>query len=92
MKGEIYRLCKDIESCEQAANNTKSELLSQSRNLEIEFQQTIETMKKQAEENIKKLSSEKVHNTKYLFLNNICTVHIIGNFVFIFRICRNLLK
>lgn len=60
MKGEIYRLCKDLESCEQAANHTKSELLSQSRNLEVEFQQTIEALKKQAEENIQKLSSEKV--------------------------------
>jgi len=60
MKGEIYRLCKDLESCEQAANHTKSELLSQSRTLEIEFQQTIEALKKQAEENIQKLSSEKV--------------------------------
>jgi len=60
MKGEIYRLCKNIESCEQAANHTKSELLSQARALETEFQQTIESLKKQAEENIKKLSNEKV--------------------------------
>jgi hypothetical protein len=60
MKGEIYRLCKDIENCEQAANHTKTELINQSRALEIEFQQTIETLKKQAEENIKKLSNEKV--------------------------------
>lgn len=67
MKGEIYRLCKDIENCEQLANHTKSELLSQSKNLEVEFQQTIETMKKQAEENIKKLLSEKVHFTNICF-------------------------
>lgn len=60
MKGEIYRLCKDLESCEQAANHTKSELQRQSRALEIEFQQTIEALKKQAEENIQKLSNEKV--------------------------------
>jgi len=60
MKGEIYRLCKDIESCEQTANHTKTELLSQSRALETEFQQTIETLKKQAEENVQKLSNEKV--------------------------------
>lgn len=80
MKGEIYRLCKDIESSEQAANQTKSELLNQYRNLEIEFQQTIETMKKQAEDNIKQLLSEKVHNTKYLFLNNIFIVPIIDVF------------
>ncbi|XP_026814438.1 rootletin isoform X2 [Rhopalosiphum maidis] len=59
MKGEIYRLCKDLESCEQAANHTKSELLNQSRTLEIEFQQTIEALKKQADENIQKLSHEK---------------------------------
>lgn len=60
MKGEIYRLCKDIENCEQTASRTKSELLGQSRALEVEFQQTIETLKKQAEENIQKLSNEKV--------------------------------
>jgi len=61
MKGEIYRLCKDIESCEQAANQTKSELLSQSRALETEFQKTVEALKKQAEENIQKLNNEKVY-------------------------------
>lgn len=61
MKGEIYRLCKDIESCEQAANQTKVELLNHSRTLETEFQQTIDTLKKQAEENIQKLSNEKVY-------------------------------
>lgn len=61
MKGEIYRLCKDIESCEQAANQTKAELLNHSRTLETEFQQTIDTLKKQAEENIQKLSNEKVY-------------------------------
>lgn len=61
MKGEIYRLCKDIENCEQAANHTKSELVSQARALEIEFQQTIESLKKDADENIKKISNEKVH-------------------------------
>lgn len=61
MKGEIYRLCKDIESCEQAANQTKSELISQSRALETEFQKTIESLKKQADENIQKISNEKVH-------------------------------
>lgn len=61
MKGEIYRLCKDIESCEQAANQTKNELLNHSRTLETEFQQTIDTLKKQAEENIQKLSNEKVY-------------------------------
>lgn len=60
MKGEIYRLCKDLENCEQAANHTKSELLNQSRTLEMEFQQTIEALKKQAEENIQKLTCEKV--------------------------------
>lgn len=60
MKGEIYRLCKDIESCEQAANQTKSELISQSRALETEFQKTIEALKKQADENIQKISNEKV--------------------------------
>lgn len=60
MKGEIYRLCKDVESCEQAANQTKSELISQSRALELEFQKTIEALKKQADENIQKLSNEKV--------------------------------
>lgn len=60
MKGEIYRLCKDIENCELAANQTKSELLGQSRALENEFQKTIETLKKQAEENLQKLSNEKV--------------------------------
>lgn len=61
MKGEIYRLCKDIENCEQTANHTKSELLSQARTLEIEFQQTIESLKKEADENIKKISNEKVY-------------------------------
>lgn len=61
MKGEIYRLYKDIESCEQAANQTKSELFSQSRALETEFQKTVETLKKQAEENIQKLNNEKVY-------------------------------
>lgn len=61
MKGEIYRLCKDIESCEQAANHTKAELLSHSRTMKTEFQQTIDNLKKQAEENIQKLSNEKVH-------------------------------
>lgn len=61
MKGEMYRLCKDIESCQQAANQTKSELLSQSRALETEFQKTIEALKKQAEENIQKLNNEKVY-------------------------------
>lgn len=60
MKGEIYRLCKDVESCEQAANQTKSELISQSRALETEFQKTIEALKKQADENIQKISNEKV--------------------------------
>lgn len=66
MKGEIYRLCKDIESCEQTANLTKSELISQSRALETEFQQTIEALKKQAEENIQKLSNEKVFTKSLL--------------------------
>lgn len=61
MKGEIYRLCKEIESSEQLANQTKSDLLCQSRALETEFQKTIETLKKQSEETVQKLSNEKVH-------------------------------
>lgn len=70
MKGEIYRLCKDIENCEQAANHTKSELLSQARALETEFQQTIESLKKEADENIKKLSNEKVHILSFKLFKN----------------------
>ncbi|XP_050535942.1 rootletin isoform X2 [Daktulosphaira vitifoliae] len=59
MRGEIHRLCKDIESCEQIANNTKAELLLQYRTLETEFQQTIDTLKKKAEEDVLKLINEK---------------------------------
>lgn len=60
LKGQITRLAKELESSERRAQDIKQSLTQQSGDQIAEFQQTISNMKKQSEDNMKKVNDEKV--------------------------------
>ncbi|XP_063909729.1 rootletin isoform X3 [Zophobas morio] len=59
LKAQIARLTKDLERSEKRCIEVKNSLLQQSGNKEMEFKQTIEKLKSQNEDNIKKLTEER---------------------------------
>lgn len=66
LKGQLTRLTKELENSEKRAQDMKQSLTQQSGDQIAEFQQIISNMKRQSEENIKKMSDEKV--LIYLFI------------------------
>ncbi|XP_032664691.1 rootletin isoform X3 [Odontomachus brunneus] len=59
LKGQITRLTKELENSEKRAQDIKQSLTQQSGDQVAEFQQIISNMKKQSEDNIKKVNDEK---------------------------------
>lgn len=60
LNGQIVRLTKELENSEKRAQDIKQSLTQQSGDQIAEFQQIISNMKKQSEDNIKKINDEKV--------------------------------
>lgn len=60
LKGQVARLTKELENSEKRAHDIKQSLTQQSGDQMAEFQQIISNMKRQSEENTKKMSDEKV--------------------------------
>ncbi|KAL0100440.1 hypothetical protein PUN28_019642 [Cardiocondyla obscurior] len=58
-KGQVTRLTKELENSEKRAQDIKQSLMQQSGDQIAEFQQIISNMKRQSEDNIKKISDEK---------------------------------
>ncbi|KAL6443577.1 hypothetical protein ACFW04_001609 [Cataglyphis niger] len=59
LKGQVTRLTKELENSEKRAQDMKQSLTQQSGDQIAEFQQIISNMKRQSEENIKKMNDEK---------------------------------
>lgn len=62
LKGQVERLMKDLENNEKRAQEMRQSLTQQSGDQEAEFHHIISNLKKHSEDNIKKLSEEKVIN------------------------------
>lgn len=65
LNGLIARLTKELENSEKRTQDIKQSLTQQSGDQIAEFQQIISNMKKQSEDNTKKMNDEKV-----LFIKN----------------------
>ncbi|XP_071554708.1 uncharacterized protein Root isoform X2 [Temnothorax nylanderi] len=59
LKGQVTRLTKELENSEKRAQDIKQSLTQQSGDQIAEFQQIISNMKRQSEDNIKKINDEK---------------------------------
>lgn len=59
LKGQITRLTKDLERSEKRCIEIKNNLTQQAGNAEAEFQATINNLKKQNEDNVRKLTEER---------------------------------
>lgn len=59
LKGQITRLTKDLERSEKRCLEIKSSLTNQAGNQEAEFQQAVGNLKRQNEENVRKLTEER---------------------------------
>lgn len=59
MKGQIAKLTKDLERSEKRCQEIKSSFTQQSGVQEAEFQQTLNKLKQENEENVRKLTDEK---------------------------------
>lgn len=59
MKAQIARLTKDLERSEKRSVEMKNSLTQDAGNKEAEFKQTLDKLKIQNEENVKKLTEEK---------------------------------
>lgn len=59
LKGTVARLTKDLENSEKRCQDIKVSLSQQAGNMEAEYQQTITNLRKQSEENVRKLMEEK---------------------------------
>lgn len=66
LKGQITRVTKELENSEKRAQDVKQSLTQQSGDQVAEFQQVITNMKKQSEDNMKKVNDEKVFIVDYL--------------------------
>ena len=62
LKGHIARLMRDLENSEKRSQEIKLNLTQQRGNQEAEFQQIIVNLKKQNEDNTRKLVEERVSN------------------------------
>lgn len=60
LKEQVTQLTKEVENSEKRAHDMKQSLTQQSGDQVAEFQQVISNMKRQSEENIKKITDEKV--------------------------------
>lgn len=56
----VSRLTRDLENSERRAQETKQNLTKQAGDQQAEFQQTMLNLKKNYENNLKKLNEEKV--------------------------------
>lgn len=87
LNGQIARLTKELENSEKCAQDIKQSLTQQSGDQIAEFQQIISNMKKQSEDNIKKMNDEKVLFIKdYGFLGNIVLLYCISNMYIYFSL------
>ncbi|XP_072755819.1 uncharacterized protein Root [Anoplolepis gracilipes] len=59
LKGQVTRLTKELENSEKRAQEMKQSLTQQSGDQMAEFQQIISNMKRQSEDNMKKINEEK---------------------------------
>lgn len=59
MKGQITKLTKDLERSEKRCQEIKNSFTQQAGVQEVEFQQTLNTLKQENEDNFKKLTEEK---------------------------------
>ncbi|XP_077281306.1 ciliary rootlet coiled-coil, rootletin isoform X2 [Temnothorax americanus] len=59
LKGQVTRLTKELENSEKRAQDIKQSLTQQSGDQIAEFQQIISNMKRQSEDNMKKINDEK---------------------------------
>lgn len=59
LKGQVTRLTKDLERSEKRCQDIKNSLTQQSGAQEAEYQQTINKLKQQNEENVKRLTEER---------------------------------
>lgn len=60
LKQQVARLTTELENSEKRAQDIKQSLTQQSGNQIAEFEQIISNMKKQSEDNVKKMVDEKV--------------------------------
>lgn len=60
LRGQVARLTKDMESLEKRARETKDTLVRQMTSQESEYQQIISNLKKFNDENMRKLTDERV--------------------------------
>lgn len=72
LKGQVTRLTKELENSEKRAQDMKQSLTQQSGDQIAEFQQIISNMKRQSEDNMKKMSDEKVLIYRIFFS---CLIH-----------------
>lgn len=59
LKSQIARLTKDLERSEKKCVEMKNSFTQQSGNKEVEFKQTLEKLKQQNDDNVKKLTDER---------------------------------
>lgn len=62
LKEQVARLTTELENSEKRARDIKQSLTQQSGNQVAEFEQIITSMKKQSEDNVKKMLDEKVRS------------------------------
>ncbi|KAJ8974640.1 hypothetical protein NQ317_019874, partial [Molorchus minor] len=62
MKSQITRLTKDLERSEKRCAEVKTGLTQAAGNKDVEFKQTVDKLKQQNEDNVKKLTEEKEKN------------------------------
>lgn len=60
LRGQLARVSKDVEALEKRARETKTSLMQQMSIQETDYQQIISNLKKCNDDNIKKMSEEKV--------------------------------
>lgn len=59
LKGTVARLTKDLENSEKRCQDIKTSLSQQAGNMEAEYLQTITNLRKQSEDNARKLMEER---------------------------------
>lgn len=59
-KGQVERLTRELDNSEKRARDIEQSLTQQSGDQMAEFQQIISSMRKQSEDNVKKMNDEKV--------------------------------
>jgi len=60
LKGQVARLQSELENAQKNLRDTKSNLLQQMGNKDVEFKETVTNLKKQSDETVRRLTEEKV--------------------------------